>query len=386
MPEDTTPKEPTLEEAAHDAATTPEPAVLGSAPEKSAETVSKAPKKNKLIILGAIVVGSLGILIGGSAAAYNLVYQNPDKVVLDAVSSLMQQKTSTHKMSIDIKADDATMKIAIDGKIGEAPSAEADIVADVTFDKQDFKVKASLLTDTDGVVYVKINDVKDLATKILGSSVDLSAFDKVIAKIDGKWLKISSDDVSTLSEEYAKTQECTTKALKSLKEKAVLKEVTDAYEKNRFIVVGDKLGVKDVSGVASLGYKVTVDSAKSDSFYTALGETSVGKALTKCDSSVDFKPETNPTKEDKDTTTEIQIWASRFGHQLTEIDATAKSKDVAMTIVWNPTFVDGVKVTTPASPIPVSEVMTDIQDAYMSFYMSSYSPEYSNSYGYDDEY
>lgn len=362
--------------------------VFGSDASSSVPTPPKAPKKKKMIIIGAIIIGALGLLSGGTAAAYNLWYQNPDKVVMDAVGSLLQSGTSTHKITLDVKTKDVAMKISVDAKVAESPASEADINATLTYGGKDYTVKGATLTDKDGNLYLKLNDVKALLTEFVGSETDLSSFNDLITKVDGQWIKVSSDDLKSVSEDYSKTQTCVTNALKSLDDKATIDELTDVYKKNQFIVVGDKIGAKDVDGTASLGYKVTIDEAKTKSFYTSLGETKVGKALTACDSSFDFKAsDLDSSTDNSKTTTEAQVWASRFGHQLTEFDVTSKDNDgTTATVVWNPKFVKGVTVETPAKSVPVNELMTDIGNAYSNYYTSlysSYSSDYSTNFSSD---
>ncbi|HEY8885930.1 MAG TPA: hypothetical protein VIM31_00295 [Candidatus Microsaccharimonas sp.] len=348
------------------------------APIPNATIPKKSPKK-KLIILGAIIVGALALLGGGTAAAYNLWYQNPDKVVLEAVSSLLQSGTSTHKVSVDIKTKDTTVTVTLDAKLAESPASQTDIAAKISYSGKDYNVKGSVLTDKDGNLYFKLNDVKTLLTQVAGEGVDLSAFNTVITKVDGQWIKISSSDLKSVSDEYSKTQTCATDALKSLDQKAATDEITAVYKKNDFIAVGDKIGVKDIDGVASLGYKVTLDEAKAKTFYTALGETKVGKALTACDSSFSFKAgDLDSSTDTSKTTNDIQVWSSRFGHQLKELDITSKDQDTTATIVWNPTFVKGVTVSAPTTSIPFSEVTTDAENALTDYYTSLYSSYYSS--------
>ena len=338
-------------------------------------TPPKTPNKNKALILGAIIIGSLALLSGGTAAAYNVWYQNPDKVVLEAVSSMFQQTASTHKISVDLKSKSVSARLTINAKLAQIPSSEADMNAMITYMGKDYAVKASTLTNKDGTLFLKVNDLKKLITNVAGMGADMSAFDAVIKKIDGQWIKVSSEDTKSLSAESGKAQVCVTNALTSLSDKAVVKEITDAYMANRFITIVEKIGVKTINGVDSLGYKVTFDEAKEKTFYTALGKTSVGKKLTACDKQFDFK--TNIASTDNSslkTTAETQVWSSRFGHQLEEVDVATKGTDGTTTsIVWNPTFVKSVIVTTPTASVPVSEVVKDIQKAYSNDPSSQHS-------------
>ena len=342
----------------------------------------KVPSKKKLLILGAIIIGSLGLLSGATAAAYNLWYQNPDKVVFDAASSLLQSGTSTHKISVDVTSKEVTVKLSIDATLAENPASEADIHAMITYSGKDYDVKASVLIDKDGNYYVKVNNVKAQLTQLAGPGVSFSAFDAVIKKIDGNWIKITSDDTKSISADYSKTQACVTNAFKSLDNKAVVKEITDVYKANRFIIVGKKIGVKTINGVDSLGYNITIDTVKAKAFYVALGTTSVGKSLTACDKEFDFKAadlDTSPGS--AKITSDIQVWSSRFGHQLKELDVTTKSDDgTTSAIVWNPTFVKGITVTAPTTSVPISEVVTDVEKVYSNSYSSQYSSTDSSAH------
>ncbi len=354
----------------------PDPQILPSAPPKVPS------KKKKLLILGAISIGSLGLLSGATAAAYNLWYQNPDKVVFDAASSLLQSGTSTNKISVDVTSKEVTVKLSIDAKLAENPASEADIHAMITYNGKDYDVKASFLIDKDGNYYVKVNNVKAQLTQLAGPGVNFSAFDAVITKIDGNWIKITSDDTKSISADYSKTQTCVTNAFKSLDNKAVVKEITDVYKANRFIVVGEKIGVKKINGVDSLGYNITIDKEKAKAFYVALGTTSVGKSLTACDKGYDFKATDLHTSNDSaKITSDIQLWSSRFGHQLKELDVTTKSDDgTTSAIVWNPTFVKGITVTAPTTSVPISELVTDVEKVYSNSYSSKYSSTDSSAH------
>ena len=380
-PKPTTFSEPTFVTPTSDILTTlAEPPLGALIPDPP--TPPKTPNKKKALILAAIIIGSLALLYGGTAAAYNVWYQNPDKVVLEAASSMLQQTTSTHKISVDLKSKSVSARLTINAKLAQIPASEANMNAMITYMGKDYDVKASTLTDKDGTLFVKVNDLKKLVTNVTGMGADVSAFDVVIKKIDGQWIKVSSEDTKSISAESSKAQVCATNALTSLNDKAVVKEITDVYMANRFITVGDKIGVKTINGVDSLGYKVTFDEAKEKTFYTALGTTSVGKKLTACDKQFDFKTSTasNDTNSSK-TTAETQVWSSRFGHQLEEVDVATKDADGSTTsIVWNPTFVKGVTVTTPTTSVPVSEVVKDVQKAYSNVLSSQYSSSNSSKH------
>ena len=62
----------------------------------SNDTPSPKPKKRKLLLIGALIVGVSIVLGGSSAAAFTFWYQNPDKVLGDAFVQAIRSKTVTY--------------------------------------------------------------------------------------------------------------------------------------------------------------------------------------------------------------------------------------------------------------------------------------------------
>lgn len=404
--------QPMSETPTSEAPITEAPAVnAASAPQQSEEPVSEpvvfaatptptAPKKKKKgLLIGGIIAAVLIVLGGGSALAYTLWYQNPEKVVGDAIVHALSAKTlSATGMATIEQTDQFKIAVTFDSKSSEAAS-EISATLEVKAEDFEYKVEGAGYFAIEGDLYVKFNNVRDVMDTFAeqaGDAADLTAFDSLIAKIDGRWIKISSSDIGEFSEEYKQSQQCITDAAKSLADNQdISKEVTDLYKANKFIIVGESLGSKDIKGTGSLGYKITGDTAKADAFFTGLKDTQLGKKLLECDDTLVFDDIIQDAAEEaNEPTTEVQLWVSRFGHQVTEINATISDDESKGSFILNPLFNQELNLATPADAITFEELRTEVENAYNQYYEDFYanydydveSSEFEYEYEYDYEY
>lgn len=357
---------------------TPAPTAFGSGSSESTSTLQPVPtkKSKKGLVVAAVITGVLVLLGGGSAFAYNGWYQNPEKVVTDALINTIGAKTATMTGVVDVKNDDYTMKVSIDSK---ASDSAAELAVDVEYAAggETFKLKGAGHFSAEGDLYVKVENVRELVDSY-GSQIGINTghFDTLITKIDGNWIKISNDDLGTVSEEFKESQLCFEKVADDIKaDKSLSGEVSDLYKKNSFIVIKESLGSRTINGVGSLGYVVDLDQAKTKSFVSGLASTKVGEKLKECDDQIDF----TKFAEDMDTEStaegegKVEIWASRFGHELTEVNAKGTSDGTDLSIVINPVFNKEVTLETPTNALTINELKAEIEKAYMDYYTELYS-------------
>jgi hypothetical protein len=349
-------------------------AVIGSGPVVAGGPASTPPKKKKGLIIGIVVAGALALLGGGGALAYNVWYQNPDKVIGDALVNTLTAKSLSATGSLDLKTDDSTITIKVDAK-GKENTAEVAVDFNVKSSTTEFAVKGAGILSPEGDLYVKVENAQELIDSYLsafmGASADTSAFDGLIQKVNNNWVKISKDDLGTVSEEVEKTQACYQDLAKQLSEnKAWSDQLSSLYKSNIFIVVKEKLGAKSVNGTGSLGYLLDFDKAKAASFATGLADTDFGKGIKECDDSIDFAEVAKSlTEAEEDTSTaRIEAWVSRFGHEFTELRYSDNNDSGDGVMVLNPTFNKEVTITTPSESVSFQELQTELEAAMTAYY------------------
>jgi hypothetical protein len=402
QPEQTAPTEatePTSEPAAAEA--TPE-VVAPAAPVDATTPVGPTPTptpgpRKKLtmpILVGIIVAAAIVILGGGGASAYFLWYQNPDKVVFDSFSHLSNVKTIDATGTLNITQNGDTYGANFEVKGNQNLESEVDLGVNVKASGSTYDVKGGLITDKDGNIYVKVNDVQKLLQQVAGAdsaSQIMNYYGDIVKEVDGQWIKISSDDLKSVDESYGDQQSCVTDAVKALNDdKSEQQAMGKLFESNRFITVGKSLGSKSIKGTDSLGYELGFDKTKAVAYFKALADTKFGKALKDCDSSYDFAKVSESDFEDSSkSTSTVSIWVSKFGHELTELSLTAKDSEKSTdgSLVIDPVFNKSVSVSVPTGAKSLKDVYadyqkatTDLESQFTSSYdYSSYSDPYSTS-------
>lgn len=365
--------------------TTAPTGVVGSVTGAEPVVVSTLPPKKKLpkgVLAGIIVAAALIIVGGATTLAYNFWYQNPYKVVSDAIVNALTANTVSATGNAEIKAKDYTLKIDVSGRNSlEANSTFAAKVS-IKGDGFNYTIDAETIYGAEGDMYIKLNDAQKLAKSFEDQSngqVSLDVFEDVIKKVDSKWVKISADDLGDFNDELKEAQQCSADISKKLNKdtkfrKQVMDETQDLYKAHPFIIVGDKLGSRTINGQGSLGYALTSDSKVADAFFTGFKDTVLGKEFKNCNKDVKFEDIISDDfdKESSDTKTEAQIWVSRFGHSITEFNITAKDDEANGSFVLNPVFNKNEAVEVPSDFIPFSELKADIEKAYEDAYSEYY--------------
>lgn len=327
-------------------------------------TPPPAPKKKKgklIAIIAAIIVVLLGV---GSALAYFLWYQNPDKVVTDGILNAMQAKTATYTATIDSN-DESKMRFVMAGKVNEA-AMSTDLDFSMTSGGKDVAVKGGAVVEFKGDMYVKVANVSELVTTLLDSvsggqtsSEVTQPINDFANSINDKWIKISAEDTKAFSQETSDAQKCTQDAMaKFQQDKAMTAEIGRLYEKNRFIAIAKDLGEQN----GSKGYELKEDNAKLKAFILGLKDTQIYKDLNACDKSIviDEKDLTSLDKAEETTST-VELWVNTWSHQITKLSVKSNEADNKSSMVVEPVFNQAVSIDIPRDTKSINDVMTDFQ-------------------------
>lgn len=265
----------------------------------------------------------------------------------------------------------ATVSIKLQSK-GDSPiklSTTAEVVA--TKSTLYFKLNdAKKAVDTAADAYIQgiAAQYKTLGYELSQSEIDaqkeamLSQIDPIIAKIDNRWMKY---DVTSQTSDN-KEQKCVTDAVTKLQSDSKMQnELTDVYNKNRFVVVKENLGIKD----GSYGYVLDVDQAKAKEFAKAADETSFAKSLKACDGSSSLMNESDVSSDSTVKNARVELWVSQWSHKITQFKVSANDDSDKE----NPTKVDFDlmmkygnvdKVTVPTDATDVKDVQKEIENLF----------------------
>lgn len=343
-----------------------------------------APKRSKKPLIAGILAALVVVVGAGSVLGYTMWYQNPDKVVHDAVLNMIKAKTAVSTGSIKYENDSMTMDIALNGKANET-SGELTIDAKIAVDEDGTAIEIEaegVARYIDDALYIKVGGITELANDVVaqtGGELPPS-FQPIFDKIENRWISIKPSDYEDFNEDISKQQACISDLMKKIqKEDSMMDEVVNLYKKNQIIQIEDELGTKDVNGTSSLGYKINIDKDKTASFAEGLGETEFGKAFADCDDTVDFKKFsediTKNTADDKNAPT-MELWVSKFGHTITQVSIYGDDGNGGdLNITLQPTFNDDVTVEAPKDATSLTTVLEEIQDEITRSFSEMYSEE-----------
>jgi hypothetical protein len=323
--------------------------------------------KSKKFIVALITVVAICILAGGSVLAY-MWYQNPQKVVGDSLINALTAKTVLFTGDLNVSSRDVKANISISGGSTDA-TGKFDATLKLTTSGKTYTINGGVIYDNQGNAYFKVGGLAALATEIKTSmsipktSSTAIAIDKLVAKIDNKWIKISSDDLKQFSDDTAKTDKCMNDTVKKYKnDKTAIKEFVDLYNKNKFIAVEKELGQKD----GSLGYEVKIDKSTMKSFAEGAKQTKIYKSLNGCDKSFTINALDISNQFTTDGTT-TKLWSNMWSHQITKLEMNGSDDGTNTELSVLPKFNQTVVVKAPDSSISLSQLQTYIQELFTSF-------------------
>lgn len=133
------------------------------------------PKKKKTGLIIGIALGVLAIVaIIAALLTYFLWWQNPEKMVTDAVSNAIMAKKAVVNGKIVANMKDS-VKLELNVKANSASDkVKSNIDAKLTIKDIDksFSFKGDIVVDGDGTVYVKIDNLKDSFSDIFELMVE----------------------------------------------------------------------------------------------------------------------------------------------------------------------------------------------------------------------
>ena len=367
----------------------------------------KPGKKKKII---GIILGVVGLLIIVSAVLlYFVWWQSPNKMVTDALLSVVtaEKMNNTGTLVIEAPSSDVKMTITTKGTTNNgALSGDATVKLEVEALDEDVVFDVHGVASDDGVLYVKIDKLRETVDTVIDAIIkqqtqqyrdqgmtesdiaqvedmakqqvsSMFSLDTLIPKVDGQWIRIASDDLEDNEE-----AQCTADVMKDIqKDKEVTREVMAIYDANRFIQVKDKVDAKD----GAPGFRLTGDRDKAQAFMSEFKKTETAGRLLKCDSTI-FDSVDDALKEtDSSSNADIDfvVWVDRFSHKLKslQLDVTSKEDETKVSATYDFEIGQANEVVVPSDARDFKDIYDDITSSIQDSYGVNAS---TDEYYYDD--
>lgn len=348
------------------------------APQPQYNGMPMQPKKKKTGLIIGIVLGVVALIaIISAVLVYFLWWQNPEKMVTDAVSNAIMAKkmTADGKVVIDMR-DQGKIELNVKTATDSGKSkANIDAKLDVKGVEKNIPLKGDVVLDSDGTIYVKINNFKDLYGTLLeivmesssGGNLSRSQIETYrdqtlekmgseIDKMSDTWMKISPDEIGS---EY----KCGINALKKIQsDESARKEVAQLYRKNSFFTIKDS---KISNRNGGRGFELQGDNSKLSKFNDEFKKSSAGKALSKCGKYNSYKS-SESSSIDKSS---LKVWVDRSSHELKALELKGDGKKASVEISFDINMNKSEEIKAPSD----AESLKEFVEGFMSGYSSGLS-------------
>lgn len=345
------------------------------APQPQYNGVPMQPKKKKTGLIIGIVLGVIALIAVISAVlVYFLWWQNPEKMVTDAVSNAIMAKkmTADGKVVIDMR-DQGKIELNVKTATDSGKSkANIDAKLNIKGVEKNIPLKGDAVLDSDGTIYVKINNFKDLYGTLLEIVMESSSggnlsrsqvetyrdqtlgkMSSEIDKMSDTWMKISPDEIGS---EY----KCGINALKKIQsDESARKELAQIYQKNSFFTIKDSK-ISDRNG--GRGFELQGDNSKLSKFNDEFKKSSAGKALSKCGKSNGYKSSESSSIDESS----LKVWVDRSSHELKALELKGDSKKASVEISFDINMNKSEEIKAPSDAESLKEFIEGFMEGYSS--------------------
>ena len=346
------------------------------APQLQYNSMPMRPKKKKTGLIIGVVLGVIVLIsIVSAALVYFLWWQNPEKMVTDAMSNAVMSKkmTANGKVVVDMR-DQGKIELNVKTATDSGKSkANIDAKLDIKGVEKNIPLKGDAVLDSDGTIYVKINNFKDLYGTLLEMVMESSSggnlsrsqietyrdqtlrkMSSEIDKMGNTWMKISPDEIGS---EYR----CGINALKKIQsDESVRKELVQIYQKNSYFTIKDSK-ISDRNG--GRGFELQGNNkSNSSKFEEEFKNSSVGKALSKCGKSNSYKSSESSSID----TASLKVWVDRSSHELKALELKGDSKKVSVEISFDIDVNKSEEIKIPSSAESLKEFVEGFMEGYSS--------------------
>jgi|GEM_PF-2916066 len=360
--------------------------------EQSVKQPVSRPVRGKKMIIGGALLGVFVLLGAGTALAYNVWYQNPQKVIGDAIANSMTAKSMN--LAVDVQstskpqASSPFTTVQPEGFSSESTTSTLAVKADanyevakidVNFDlkggAQDVNTKGSAILDyKNSSYYVQIKQLARLVELFAGPAEQTPPeVGSLLKKIDENWIKITDQDINQTSGITSSNDvsSCVQKAIEKMStDDSYKSELTNLYRDNPIIIVDKKLGSKE----GMLGYEIMPSIQNTNEFIRGFNTSAFYTEVKKCDDAIkDVEPFTESTPDTNLPEPTVSVWVDRWSHELQEVTVNSDNEYSSVTSTAVVNFNQTVEATIPENVIDATTLKADLEKIKAAYDQNLYA-------------
>lgn len=350
-------------------------------------------KRRRMLVVAGIVAAVVIVLSGAALAAYAFWYNNPKKVVSDAVGQLLASTTLANAGIITLQSDangePLNVTISFDSKSNNAEvNGAINASFKLTIAGTTREIRGGGMLSSSGTAYFKFDRLAPMLDSYLNDETfrqvisltprleaDLKAF---INKVDGTWIKVNKEFITQYfkSFDYEKLKQCSQAAYRELQGSgAQKKQLRDVYANNEFLTltaqdnetidgagtntygVGVKVGIYYDAMKALAG--TDFEKKSSACFRPLLGETAVNEIV---------KPDDSRIREEQQALDKVRLKMNitQLSHELKRVTVEYDDNESKTSVRAAVSFTQNtpVNVRDPQQSVPIQELESDLRELY----------------------
>lgn len=290
---------------------------------------------NKVPVVGAALAIALLILGIGGWAVYALWYQNPEKIVTDALVNAMTAKTTTFKVTSSSYTNGETSTMTLVGKAGHKEGASGSLrIESKTQSSDSMKVAVDFVHSVTGDDYVRLDSTEALRKQIIqymSEGADSSSrsmaqlldvfLTPILERIDNKWVRFGDEEIKYLDAEAGEGYGCLEKSYEILGTNIdMMLELAFRYNDNKPFAVQERIG----SANGKVGYTVGIDKVATKRLIESLKTTKFFQTVEGCYTQTgDLLDDLTNVISDIPQKVRIELWIDQWTHELARIHIDA---------------------------------------------------------------
>ena len=288
-------------------------------------------RNNKVPVVGAILAVTFLVLGIGGWAVYALWYQNPEKIVTDALVNAMTAKTTTFKVTSSSYTDGETSSMTLEGKAGHKEGASGSLrIESKTQSSDSMKVAVDFVHSVAGDDYIRLDSTEALRQQIIeymSEGSDSSSrsmvqlldmfLTPILERIDNKWVRFGDEEIKYLDAEVGEGYGCLEKSYEILGTNIdMMLELAFRYNDNKPFTVQERIGTTN----GKVGYTVGIDKAATKRLIESLKTTKFFQTVEGCYAQTgDLLDDLTNAINDMPKKVRIELWIDQWTHELARI-------------------------------------------------------------------
>ncbi len=337
------------------------------------------PKRKRTGLVIGVVIGAI-LIIGAVSAAlwYFLVWQSPQNMINNALMQAVAEKQFTANSKLKLTFASGVVEVDIKSATNAPLSrAEVNLKLSSSAIQKPISLKLEGVYGGNNTVFIKVIDlqkaVRGYIHVVIGESLGygheeleaeyLRMLDLVLTRMEGRWLKISLDDMKKESDNPEDIQ-CVERLIDKYDSQAMKRDIVKAYRESPVFAVKEGSRLPNRNGGKGFEVETTGLKGRIESFGRAFAKTDFGAQVKRCEDDM-FLDDIFSVITDDDSVSTLKLWIKPLTHSLLAAEITVDDEDDKISASLTTEFDMGrvETITIPKDAIKLMDMIRELSES-----------------------